>query len=179
MKTIIGLAIGIVLAAAVIIPLSNAGTEAKLEAQRLQIKLEQAQEELKSLKDEQKAAVTAEVTPKPQEVKTEPEEVNRAAAEVEAPTEIKTEPANEPAPEPTASPQVKQAANTYPKEFYENGKKYAYLTEYAESVGQKTEIIDYAEGESNAVAGEFYDWENDPLRNNPGPFNGNGATGNN
>jgi type II secretory pathway pseudopilin PulG len=177
MKTIIGLAIGIVLAAAVVIPLANARTEAELEAQRTQIKLEQAQEELKSLKDEQKAAVTAEVTPKPQGVKTEPEVVTPAVTEVEAPTEIKTEPANEPVSEPTASPQVKQSANTYPKEFFENGKKYAYLTEYAESVGQKTEIVDYAEGESNAVQEDFLDWENEPHI--PGPFNGNGASGNN
>jgi hypothetical protein len=177
MKTIIGLAIGIVLAAAVIIPLANARTEAELEVQRTQIKLEQAQEGLETLKAAQTAASTAEVTPKPQEVKTEPEEVNRAAAGAEEPTEIKAEPANEPTPEPTASPQVKQAANTYPKEFYENGKKYAYLTEYAESVGQKTEIIDYADGESNAVQEDFLDWENEPHI--PGPFNGNGASGNN
>jgi MarR-like DNA-binding transcriptional regulator SgrR of sgrS sRNA len=86
-------------------------------------------------------------------------------------------------PEPTAqaisapSPQVTkpQTASVYPKEWIENGQKYAYLTAYAEEHGIKTEIHDYSEGETNAVQEDYYDWESDPLKDVPGPFTGNGS----
>jgi outer membrane biosynthesis protein TonB len=105
--------------------------------------------------------------------------------------------AGEPAetPKPTATPEVKatpepkvqatstpspqvikpQTANVYPKEWIENGQKYAYLTAYAEEHGIKTEIHDYSEGETNAVQEDYYDWESDPLKDVPGPFTGNGS----
>jgi hypothetical protein len=86
-------------------------------------------------------------------------------------------------PEPTAqetsapSPQVTkpQTASVYPKEWIENGQKYAYLTAYAEEHGIKTEIHDYSEGETNAIQEDYYDWESDPLKDVPGPFTGNGS----
>ena len=86
---------------------------------------------------------------------------------------VKTESTPEPTakPEATSSPQVK--TDEYPKEFYIDGQKYAYLTAYAEESGQKTLIAD--EDEPNVTAGEVYDWENDPLKDVPGPFNGNGG----
>jgi outer membrane biosynthesis protein TonB len=180
MKTIIGLAIGIVLTAAVIIPVSNAGTEARLEARKAQIELEQTQAELEALKAEQTAAITAE----PQEVKGVPAEKPEKQAEpVAIPLAVETTP--EPAkaaevkatPEPKAetAPKAEQAktASVYPKFFFENGQKYAYLTAYAEEAGIKTFIAD--EDEPNATQLEFYDWENDPKGKIPGPFNGNGS----
>jgi hypothetical protein len=77
----------------------------------------------------------------------------------------------------TPSPQVTkpQTASVYPKEWIENGQKYAYLTAYAEEHGIKTEIHDYSEGETNAVQEDYYDWESDPLKDVPGPFSGNGS----
>jgi type II secretory pathway pseudopilin PulG len=168
MKTIIGLAIGIVLAAAVIIPASNARTQAELEAQRIQRALEQAQTELEALKAAQTAEPLAtEPTENPPKISQTEES---AATEVKA-TETESAPEPTAKPETTSSPQVK--TGEYPKEFYIDGQKYAYLTAYAEETGQKTLIAD--EDEPNVTAGEVYDWENDPLKNIPGPFNGNGG----
>jgi type II secretory pathway pseudopilin PulG len=175
MKTIIGLAIVIVLAAAVIIPISNARTQAELEAQRTQTALEQAQTELEALKSAQTTETLAvEPTETTQEV-SQTEEV--AATEVKAvETESTPEPTAKPEVKPTSSPQVEQTAKpaaVYPKYFYENGQKYAYYDEFHEKEGMKTLIAD--EDEPNVTSGETYDWENDPLKDVPGPFTGNGS----
>jgi hypothetical protein len=176
-KIIIGAAIGIVLASAVIVPISNARTQAELEAQRNQIALEQAQTEIEALKAAgaaEKQEETPVETAKPQE-----------AAKVEGTAQGSEALVAETAPEPIAipsspaQPTQTETATEYPKEWVENGQKYAYLTAYAEEMGMKTLIYDYAEGESNAVQEDYYDWENDPNGKIPGPFNGNGASGNN
>jgi type II secretory pathway pseudopilin PulG len=195
-KTLTGLVLGIIIAAVVIIPITNWRTDAKLEAQRNQIALEAAQAEIETLKAVQPAehlseqaetpAETPEITTpvetladKPQET-LEPQEVSQPADE-EEPTataidEVKPADVNavevKATPKPTAPPQAtaKPAESEYPKEFYIDGQKYAYLTEYAEEAGIKTEIYEYAEGESNVIAGDLYDWENDPLGKVKGPF---------
>ncbi|MDR2360907.1 MAG: hypothetical protein LBD85_06490 [Oscillospiraceae bacterium] len=177
MKTIIGLAIGIVLAAAVIIPLANRGTEAKLEAQKNQIALEQTQAELEAMKMAAQTQIPSETT-KPQEIKEVSAETPETTelGETFAPEET-AEIKAEPTPQPISSPQVKetpkQSVSAYPKYFYENGQKYAYYDEFHEREGMKTLIAD--ESEPNATSGETYDWLTDPLKDVPGPFNGNGG----
>lgn len=189
MKTIIGLAIGIVLAAAVIIPLTNARTEAELEAQRTQIALEQAQTELETLKTATQTAKSQASTPietaKPREIK-EGLNIETSAKAAETPEttkveegsdiEVTAEIESESAKTPPSSPQVKETPvpqAAYPKYFYENGQKYAYYSEFHEKEGMKTLITD--ESEPNATSGEVYDWLSDPLKDVKGPFDGNGG----
>jgi type II secretory pathway pseudopilin PulG len=177
MKTIIGLAIGIILAAAIIIPLGNARTQAELETQRTQTALETAQAEIETLK----AAQPSETEPlaeieEPQEIDTLSAEITMVEEEIEVevapfPEPEKVEVKAETTPKQTYSPQVQPSE--YPKEFYIDGQKYAYLTAYAEEMDYKTIIAD--ESEPNVTAGEVYDWESDPLKDIPGPFTGNGG----
>jgi hypothetical protein len=102
------------------------------------------------------------------------------AAETETAVEVKEEPKPTEMPEPAAKPETKPVssppvqADQYPKEFYIDGQKYAYLTAYAEQTGQKTLIAD--KDEPNATQIEFFDWENSEGRDIPGPFTGNGGT---
>jgi hypothetical protein len=174
LKSLIGTALGIILALAVIIPANNARTEAEPEIQRVQLELTQVQAASEALK---KAAIVAET----------PLESTERIAEVEAESEAdalavgtKHEPAQEtateetratPEPKPSISPQT-QEAQSYPKYFFINGQKYAYLTAYAEEMGYKTFIA--PEDEPNATQLDRYDWENDPNGRIPGPFTGNG-----
>jgi hypothetical protein len=89
-----------------------------------------------------------------------------ASTEIKA---VKTEPTTTPEPakvgikaepkQPT-SPQVTPAQS---KTWWENGKQYTMIN------GHKAEIS--PEGNNQL---SYYDWENDPLKDVPGPFNGNG-----
>jgi hypothetical protein len=165
MKTLIGLVLGIIIAAAVIVPIFHSQTATEIEAQRAKSELEPVQAETDTLKAEQ----TAE---QPEII--QPGEANGTDETAVAETAgLKTETEVKPDPQTTASPQAtaKPAEPQYPKYFYENGKKYAYNTAYAEEMGYKTEIYEYAEDESSAVQEDDYDWENDPLGKVKGPFN--------
>jgi cytoskeletal protein RodZ len=188
MKTLIGLAIGIILTAAVLIPISNARTQAELETQRTQTELAAAQAEIEALKTAQipeKTELTAEpptatepaeilTTETSQEIsQTEPLTVVKAE-EVTATEQKAVEVKAESTPTPTAKPEVKptsppQVKNEYPKEFYIDGQKYAYLTAYAEETGQKTFIADEDEPASTQL--DYYDPSQDPLSQVKGPFN--------
>jgi hypothetical protein len=181
MKTLLGIAIGVVLAVAVIVPVTKNQTAAQLEAQRVQLKLEAAEAELAKLEALKNAqtAVKAEIPAEPQETEAsetlaaEPLKASKSnettagttqAAPVKGTTaEVKpsigtepsvgTEPSagSEPAqvkpettpkpPEPTEKTEKTEAKQSspvqvktaeYPKEFYIDGQKYAYLTAYAE-----------------------------------------------
>lgn len=164
MKTIIGLAIGIILAAAVIIPLGNARTQAELEAQRTQIALEAAQEEIEALKmatsteTSEKAEEVQEVSTFPLTTETTVEATNYPEPEK---VEIQAETTSKPEVKQASSPQV---ASEQPKTWWENGKEYTMIN------GHKAEIS----SEGNNQLG-YYDWENDPLKDVPGPFTGNGG----
>jgi type II secretory pathway pseudopilin PulG len=182
MKTIIGLAIGIILTAAVIIPLGNARTQKELETQKVQIALELAQAEIEALKTAQQTTQREEIPAEPQEIGKTVEIAEVKEIKVEGTTaaekktaEISTETATAPkvtvaTPKQTPSSQVttKPAVSEYPKFFYENGKKYAYNTAYAEEMGYKTYI---APDDEPNVQEEYYNWENDPLGKVKGPFN--------
>jgi len=100
------------------------------------------------------------------------ESIETESIEIVAPTEIKAvkaEPTTTPEPakvgikaepkQPT-SPQVTPAQS---KTWWENGKQYTMIN------GHKAEIS--PEGNNQL---SYYDWENDPLKDVPGPFNGNG-----
>ena len=109
-------------------------------------------------------------TPEPTEV----EEAKKTAETQATPTvEPTAEPTATQKPEQTSSPQVKQTPEPaeYPKYFYIDGQKYAYLTAYAEEMGRKTFIAD--ESEPNAIQEGSYNWTDDPNGKIPGPFNGN------
>jgi hypothetical protein len=151
MKTIIGAAIGIILAAAVIIPLTNAGTGTEPEAQRTptEIQAAQAEIELKTAGPEEAAAVVEEI--KAEETGSpEPEKV-----------EVKAETATEPKAGQTSPPPVTPGQ---PETWWEDGKEYTMIN------GRKAEIS--PEGNRQL---SYYDWENDPLKDVPGPFDGNGG----
>jgi uncharacterized protein YmfQ (DUF2313 family) len=176
MKTIIGLAIGIVLTAAVLIPMSNARTHAELEVQRTQIALETAQAEIEALKTAQMPASSTETTETHEitEVSVAPQETAETVETTEiAGTTIEETATPEPEkvevkaePTPTPPPQVQTAV--YPKEFYIDGQKYAYLTAYAEEMGYKILLAD--ESEPNVISGDAYDWLSDPLKDVKGKF---------
>jgi hypothetical protein len=89
-----------------------------------------------------------------------------AATSKPTPEPVETETAKV---EISSSPQVKQAESAYPKYFYENGQKYAYLDEFHEQQGMKMFVAD--EGEPNVDAGKVYDWVNDEAGKIKGPFN--------
>ncbi|GHV15507.1 hypothetical protein FACS1894219_12410 [Clostridia bacterium] len=174
MKTLIGIALVIILAVAIIVPVTRSNTAAKLEAQRVQIELEAAQSEIEALKAAEKTENSAETaeTETPQETsQTEPltavkaEEVK--AAEPEA-VEVKAEPKPTPKPEVKQTPPPQVKTDTYPKEFYIDGQKYAYLTAYAEEADIKTFIAD--EDESASTQESYYDPSQDPLSKVKGPF---------
>jgi hypothetical protein len=180
LKSLIGTALGIILALAAIIPANNARTEAEPEIGRVQTELTQVQEEPETLKA---AAIAKEAAPEIAEA-AETAKVTEVAAAYEAVAPAagtKYEPAQEtaaeetratPEPTPTVSPQT-QEAQSYPKYFFIDGQKYAYLTAYAEEMGYKTFIA--PEDEPNATQLDSYDWENDPNGKIPGPFTGNGS----
>jgi hypothetical protein len=62
-----------------------------------------------------------------------------------------------------STPQVTQTEQ--PETWWEDGKQYTMIN------GNKAEIRD---GGNNQLS--YYDWENDPLKDVPGPFTGNGGT---
>jgi outer membrane biosynthesis protein TonB len=182
MKTLIGLVIGIIVTAAIIVPIAHLRTEAKLEAQRTQIELEAAQAEIEALKaaqmaekpTENKETAVVPVSTEPPEATDPPEpakivEITSEETETEetAAIDVKAETTHE----PTASPQVKPTPKPeeYPKYFYEDGQKYAYIDEFHENEGMKTLIAD--DDEPNATQDGYYDPKSDPLSKIPGPFN--------
>jgi hypothetical protein len=176
LKLTLAFAFGAAITGAVLLPnLNNPSGETPQPAQDIQAEIFETTE--KALSEPAESPETAEVSPEAEMAalsdETKPEPVQ------ETDTEAQAAPDSMSSPSPQTEQTEPRTVDAYPKEWYENGKKYAYLTEYAEQAGQKTEIIEYAEGEPNIIPGEFYDWENDPLRFNPGPLNGNGATGNN
>jgi outer membrane biosynthesis protein TonB len=133
----------------------------------------------KALADKETAAIAK---PEQIEVKAveQPEaQAEQAASETPPPAreaeEVRDTPEAKEEPAPAPSPQAGQTRSEYPKEFYIDGQKYAYLTEYAEEMGYKTFIA--PDDEPNATQSGYYDWENDPNGKIPGPFNGNGSTG--
>jgi cytoskeletal protein RodZ len=183
MKTLLSLtlafALGIIVTVTVIIPKLSGQDE------------NPAQTEIQTVINEAVSATATDAlakreTAEPTEI---PQEANQTAAttktlgtaaEMEAAVEVKEEPKPTEKPEPAAKPETKQVsappvqADQYPKEFYIDGQKYAYLTAYAGRTGQKTLIAD--EDEPNATQIEFFDWENSEGRDIPGPFTGNGGT---
>ncbi len=91
-----------------------------------------------------------------------------------APTqETTSEPIPTSAPEPTTMPEPVQTTPapqtvSEPETYYdEDGRKYTYFN------GIKLYLAD--EDEPNAVQEDFYDWENDPNKNDKGPFGGSGG----
>jgi hypothetical protein len=110
----------------------------------------------------------------------EPLEISQATDVVEATAtavdEVKPVDVNavevkaESTPKPTAPPQAttKPIESEYPKEFYIDGQKYAYLTEYAEEADIKTFIA--PDDEPNATQTDYYNWTDDPLGKVKGPF---------
>jgi outer membrane biosynthesis protein TonB len=133
-----------------------------------------------ALAERQETAAKATETPQETDQTAEPitaTEAPGAAAETETAAEIKVEPAANPTekPAPAAKPETKQIssppvqAGQYPIEFYIDGQKYAYLTPYAEQMGQKTLIADESEPASTQLG--YYDPSQDPLSQVKGPFN--------
>jgi hypothetical protein len=166
MKTLIGLVIGIAVTAAIIVPIANSRTDAKLEAQRVQIELETAQAEIEALK----AAQTPETAPEPQEVKGTPEpakieEITSKEVGTEETVEV-VEVKAETIPEPTVTSEVKPTTSpqvneeTQPETWWEDGKQYTMINGYKA----------YIAPEGNNQIG-YFDWENSPQKDVPGPFN--------
>ncbi|GHV09988.1 hypothetical protein FACS1894217_15090 [Clostridia bacterium] len=157
-------ALGIIVALVVILPKISSESAEISPTPDIQAEIQRAVDE--TVKDA--LAVTVTETPKEtagiatdattesaQELEVTPEPTAAVEPVKAAVTDAKPE------TKPSSSPQV---TATQPETWWEDGKQYTMIN------GHKALISDEGNNQQSS-----YDWENDPLKDVPGPFTGNGG----